>query len=230
MTASPFCRWAREAVRDDRRYGPSGIPTRVLGPAAGGFLTYGAMAPGRGTADGQLTATDLGELYRIQQIDRETLITGLLGFPVGHSVSPHIHNAAFASRKMNAVYLPFSVRDVSDFIKRMVDPRTSELNWRLRGLSITAPHKVAVMDHLDWIEPSAKDIGAVNTIVVADQTLHGYNTDALAVLQPVIDKRGSIRDACCAVIGAGGYRYRWSFEMRAHDLFARDNKGTSAGR
>lgn len=206
--------------------GPSGIPTRVLGPAAGGFLTYGAMAPGRGTADGQLTARDLGELYRIQQIDRETLITGLLGFPVGHSVSPHIHNAAFASRKMNAVYLPFAVRDVSGFIKRMLDPRTRELYWRLHGLSVTAPHKVAVMDHLDWIEPSAQEIGAVNTIVVADQTLRGYNTDALAVLQPVIDRLGSIRDARCAVIGAGGVASAALWSLRnvgAHTtLFARD--------
>jgi shikimate dehydrogenase len=82
------------------------------------------------------------------------------------------------------------------------------------------------MDQLDWIEPSAKEIGAVNTIVVADQTLRGYNTDALAVLQPVIDKRGSIRDARCAVIGAGGVASAalWSLRnMSAHTtLFARD--------
>jgi shikimate dehydrogenase len=82
------------------------------------------------------------------------------------------------------------------------------------------------MDQLDWIEPAAKEIGAVNTIVVADQSLRGYNTDALAVLQPVIDKRGALRDARCAVIGAGGVANAalWSLrnEGAQTTLFARD--------
>jgi 3-dehydroquinate dehydratase/shikimate dehydrogenase len=207
--------------------GAAGAITRIMGPSRGAFLTYGALAAERGTAPGQSIAGELTELYRIQQIDRETEITGLVGLPVGHSVSPHIHNAAFAAMEMNSVYLPFEVRDVPAFIRRMVDPRSRELDWNLRGLSVTAPHKFSVMECLDWIEPAAKEIGAVNTIVVEDDALLGYNTDATAVLQPAIEKLGSVRGARCAVIGAGGAASAtlWSLRNESANatLFARDD-------
>jgi shikimate dehydrogenase len=127
---------------------------------------------------------------------------------------------------LNAVYLPLEVRDVSAFMRRMVHARTRELDWNLCGLSITAPHKSAVIEYLDWIEPAAKEIGAVNTIVVSDGALHGYNTDAIAALQPVIEKLGSLRDARCAVIGAGGAASAILWSLRNEGakavLFARD--------
>jgi 3-dehydroquinate dehydratase/shikimate dehydrogenase len=206
--------------------GAAGIATRVLGPSRGSFLTYGALNTDEGTAPGQCTARELRDLYRINGIDRETRITGVVGLPVGHSISPHIHNAAFAAVNLNAVYLPLEVRDVSAFMRRMVHARTRELDWNVCGLSITAPHKSAVIEYLDWIEPAAKEIGAVNTIVVSDGALHGYNTDAIAVLQPVIEKLGSLRDARCAVIGAGGAASAILWSLRNEGaksvLFARD--------
>ena len=58
-----------------------------------------------------------------------------------HSVSPQLHNAAFRAANLNGVYLPFEVRDLGQFIQRMVNPESRELDWNLRGLSITAPHK-----------------------------------------------------------------------------------------
>jgi 3-dehydroquinate dehydratase/shikimate dehydrogenase len=184
--------------------GSAGIATRILGPSRGSFLTYGALDEESATAPGQITATELRELYRIDKIDRYTWICGLVGHPISHSVSPHMHNAAFATSGTRAVYIPFEVCDVGSFLSRMVRPRTRELDWDLRGLSVTAPHKSAVMDHLDWIDPGARDIGAVNTIVIDGDALHGYNTDVSAMLQPVIEKLGPLRDARCAVIGAGG--------------------------
>jgi shikimate dehydrogenase/3-dehydroquinate dehydratase type I len=184
--------------------GTAGICTRILGPSRGAFLTYGALAAERGTAPGQPTARELREVYRINEINRDTMITGLVGLPVGHSLSPHIHNAAFAALQMNAVYMPLEVHDVSAFMRRMVHTRTRELDWNLRGLSVTAPHKAAVMEYLDWTEQAAREIGAVNTVVVEDAALHGYNTDAIAVLQPVIEKLGSLSGARCGIIGAGG--------------------------
>src|SRR6185436_18353819 len=99
-------------------------------------------------------------------LTRETAIVGLVGSPVSHSISPQIHNAGFADSGINAVYLPFEVRDLKSFFKRMVHPHTREIDWRLRGLSITAPHKTEVLAGLDWIEPRAHEIGAVNTVVV----------------------------------------------------------------
>ena len=120
------------------------------------------------------------------QIDEETMICGLVGLPAMHSVSPHMHNAAFVSEGINGVYLPFEVKDIESFFKRMVHPRTSEFDWNLRGLSVTAPHKQTVMDCLDWIEPEAKEIGAVNTVVVEKDHLRGYNTDAAGFMHPLL--------------------------------------------
>lgn len=212
--------------------GPAGVATRILGPARGNYLTYGALDREGSTAPGQITASELRELYRIDQIDRQTEIMGLVGLPVGHSVSPHMMNAAFAAAGLNGVYVPFEVRDLPAFIKRMVHPRTREIDWSLRGLSVTAPHKTAVIYHLDWIEPSAKEIGAVNTIVIKDDILLGYNTDATAILKPVNEKLGSLRDASCAVIGAGGAASAalWSLknEGAKATLFARDEEKGSA--
>ncbi len=183
--------------------GGAGILTRILGPARGAFLTYGSLDAEQATAPGQLSATDLIDLYRIRQLDEETEITGLVGQPVMHSISPQIHNTAFARNSINAVYIPFEVSSLKDFMRRMVQPRTRELDWKLRGLSVTAPHKRDIMQYLDWIEPSAHEIGAVNTVVIEGEELFGYNTDARAALAPlheVVDLKG----ARVAVIGAGG--------------------------
>lgn len=206
--------------------GAAGVATRILGPSRGAFLTYGALETEKATAPGQLTAKELRELYHIDTIDRQTQIMGLVGLPVTHSVSPHMHNAAFAAAGVNAVYIPFEVRDAPAFVRRMVHPRTREIDWNLRGLSVTAPHKAAIMDYLDWIEPAAKEIGAVNTIVVEDDALHGYNTDATAVLQPAISKLGPLRSARCAVIGAGGAASAALWSLKKEDacvtVFARN--------
>lgn len=184
--------------------GNAGIATRVLGPSRGAFLTYGAVDDESATAPGQVNAPKIRSLYHIDKIDSDTMICGLIGLPVMHSVSPHIHNAGFVSEGINGVYLPFEVKDVDSFFKRMVDPRTREFDWNLRGLSVTAPHKQAVMDHLDWIEPKAKGIGAVNTVVVEDDRLLGYNTDAVGLVAPLLQRFGSLADRQVGIIGAGG--------------------------
>ncbi len=184
--------------------GQAGIMTRILGPSRGSFLTYGSLDDQSATAEGQLTARQFREVYRIDQIDSQTEIIGLMGKPVGHSLSPHIHNAAFAAGQVNAVYIPFEVRDANQFLRRMAQPRSREIDWKLRGLSVTAPHKSIVLNHLDWIDPAAKEIGAVNTILIREEELHGYNTDAAGFIEPLRRKLGSLKDARCAIIGAGG--------------------------
>lgn len=205
----PVFRLLERAQRERREMiaigmGSAGIMTRILGPSRGSFLTYGSLDDESATAPGQLTARGLREIYRIDRIDQQTEIFGIIGSPLGHSLSPQIHNAAVAHAGMNAVYIPFEVRDAAAFIRRMVHPRTRELDWNLRGLSVTAPHKSVVMNQLDWIDRSAKDIGALNTIVVQDNELHGYNTDAAGFIAPLRNAFGSLRSARCALIGAGG--------------------------
>lgn len=184
--------------------GEAGMMTRILGPARGSFLTYASADERHATAPGQLGANELRWLYRIERINRETVVTGLLGSPVIHSVSPHMHNAAFEARSLNAVYLPFEVGDASEFLRRMVRPRTREIAWRLRGLSVTAPHKLSVVKHLDQLDQTAREIGAVNTIVMEGEELHGYNTDAAAFLAPLEEIIGPISKLPVALIGAGG--------------------------
>jgi 3-dehydroquinate dehydratase/shikimate dehydrogenase len=205
--------------------GEAGLLTRVLAPSRGAFLTFGSLDDEHATAPGQVTAEDLRDLYRVRSISKYTMITGLIGSPVAHSVSPHMHNAAFAARGSDAVYIPFEVRDPRAFARRMAHPLTRELDWNLRGFSVTAPHKGAIIDALDYVEESAREIGAVNTVVVEDGELRGYNTDAAAALAPLaglIDLAG----ARVAVVGAGGAARAllWSLrESRARaTVFARD--------
>ena len=212
--------------------GSSGIATRILGPSRGSFLTYGALENESATAPGQVEAHELKSLYRIQKIDLKTMICGLVGLPAVYSVSPHMHNAAFESGNVDGVYLPFEVRDVVSFFKRMVHPRTREIDWNLRGLSVTAPHKASVLDCLDWIEPAAKEIGAVNTVVVEADTVRGYNTDAAGLVAPLVKSIGSLNGLRVAVIGAGGAASAavWALQRQNANvsIFARDpEKGRS---
>jgi len=206
--------------------GNAGIATRVLGPSRGSFLTYGALDDARATAPGQINARQLRSLYHIDTINEETMICGLVGLPVMHSISPRIHNAAFLEQNLNGVYLPFEVQDAVQFFKRMVHPRTRELNWNLRGLSITAPHKQTVMECLDWIDPDAKEIGAVNTVVIEGDRLLGYNTDAAGFIDPLLRRFTTLRDAKVAIIGAGGAARAaiWALQQQNANvtLFARN--------
>ena len=206
--------------------GNAGIATRILGPSRGSFLTYGALDEASATAPGQVNARSLRSVYPIDKINSETMICGLVGLPVMHSVSPHMHNAAFQSEGINGVYLPFEVKDVEAFFRRMVHPRTREIDWNLRGLSVTAPHKQTVMSCIDWIHPEAAQIGAVNTIIVEKDHLRGHNTDVSGFILPLRRLVRSYTDLEVAVIGAGGAARaaiwslkRWSAKVT---LFARD--------
>jgi shikimate dehydrogenase len=158
-------------------------------------------------------------------INERTLVTGLVGSPVSHSLSPRIHNSAFAALGLDAVYIPFDVADVSDFIIRLTRPSTREFSWSLRGLSVTAPHKTTVMPCLDWIEKTAREIGAVNTVVIEGDELRGYNTDAAAAIKP-LEGLLNLRGARVAVIGAGGAARALLWSLREAGarttVFARD--------
>ena len=77
-----------------------------------------------------------------------------------------MHNAAFVTKKIDAVYVPMLVTGLSEFIQRIVRPSTQELDWNMRGFSVTIPHKVAIMPLLNKLTDTAKAIGAVNTVVV----------------------------------------------------------------
>jgi shikimate dehydrogenase len=120
----------------------------------------------------------------------------VFGNPVAHSLSPVMHNAAFAASGFNGVYAAIRVKDI-----RLAAAGMRSLG--LRGASITLPHKEAVMACLDYVDPSARRIKAVNTILNADGSLKGFNTDCAGALQALTEKT-PVAGRQVAVIGAGG--------------------------
>jgi 3-dehydroquinate dehydratase / shikimate dehydrogenase len=181
----------------------AGMITRLLGPAHGSFLTYGSLAGGMLSAPGQITCTELKEVYRLNHLTKTTQITGIIGNPVSHSVSPVMHNAAFAALNLDLVYLPLPVDDINQFFRRFVHVDSREMNWQLRGFSVTIPHKVAVLPLMDELDATAVKIGAVNTVVLDVDRLKGFNTDAFGAVEP-LKKVCQLAGKNCAVVGSGG--------------------------
>jgi len=130
------------------------------------------------------------------QLDGATQIYGIMGKPVSHSLSPAMHNAAFQACGLNKAYVAFEVTDVA----RALDGFRA---IGVGGISVTIPHKQAVMPHLDAIDPVAQKIGAVNTLLIEDMHIRGYNTDwigANRALEMIVD----LSAATVLVLGAGG--------------------------
>ena len=129
-------------------------------------------------------------------IDQNTNLFGVVGYPIGQSLSPIMHNTAFDERGLNAVYLAFETRDIEGCVKGMKA-------MGIRGMSVTLPHKVAVIPLLDEVDVLAKKIGAVNAIVNNDGRLVGYNTDAVGALR-ALEEKIQLSGKTCLLIGAGG--------------------------
>jgi len=129
-------------------------------------------------------------------IDQHTTLYGVMGYPIGHSLSPTMHNAAFSAKGLNAVYLAFETRDLEGCLKGMKA-------LGIKGMSVTIPHKSQVIPLLDDVDDLARRIGAANTIVNDGGRLVGYNTDAVGALKALEEKMG-LSGKTCLIIGAGG--------------------------
>jgi 3-dehydroquinate dehydratase / shikimate dehydrogenase len=170
-------------------------PARVLALREGSALAYAPVE--NATAPGQVTLHEMKDLYRADKLRRATRVYGVIGSPIGHSLSPVLQNAGFQARRMDAVFLPFLVRDLRDFL-RSIEP------LGIAGFSVTLPHKQAILRHLDDCDPMAAAIGAVNTVVVrGDGKLYGYNTDYVGVLR-ALERRIPLRGSRALIFGAGG--------------------------
>lgn len=134
------------------------------------------------------------------KIDGKTRIYGVFGYPIKHSASPAMQAAAFASFRLNAVYLPFAVRPAE--LKKAVE---AIIPLGLGGVNVTIPHKEKIIRFLDGLSPRAKRIGAVNTIVIRRVKLVGCNTDCHGFLSSLKGDLGfSPRGERAFVLGAGG--------------------------
>jgi 3-dehydroquinate dehydratase/shikimate dehydrogenase len=175
-----------------------GMPTRVLAPSLGCAFTYAAPSESGGTAAGQLPARLMRTLYRADKLTKQSRIYGVIADPVSHSKSPFIHNRAFQSKRIDAVYLPFLVGSacLGDWMKVAAD-------LPVAGFSVTIPHKQKILRYLDIIEPLAKRIGAVNTVWRKGGKWRGANTDTEGVLKP-LSKHLRLAHASVLIAGYGG--------------------------
>ncbi len=159
---------------------------------------------------GQLPLADMLNLYRVHRIGRATRVFGVIADPVAHSLSPRIHNAAFADAGLDAVYLPLWVEgDPAAFVRAMRE-------FAFDGYSVTIPHKQEVMAAMDDLAPLARRIGAVNTVVRRpDGSLFGTNTDisaGIASIEAVVGK-GWLRGKRALLLGAGGLGRAMAFAL-----------------
>ena len=123
-------------------------------------------------------------------------VYAVFGDPVAHSLSPVMHNSAFAQTGIDGLYLAIRVRDIAAAVSGV-------RGLGIRGVSVTIPHKISVMEYLDKVDESAGKIGAVNTIVNRQGTLYGYNSDSAGAIA-ALTRKCVIRGKSAAVIGAGG--------------------------
>jgi 3-dehydroquinate dehydratase/shikimate dehydrogenase len=189
--------------------GDIGTPSRILGPKFGAPFTYATFHHERALAPGQLSYDQMVKIYRHNNIDRETAVYGVIADPVGHSLSPQVHNAAFGAAGINAVYVPFRVP--YDALGQFIEdaPRLA-----IRGLSVTIPHKEAIAKFLTKVDPAVKGIGAVNTVLFKDSEVLGYNTDYKAAMDALENALGGVpatpaepsplKGKSVLVLGAGG--------------------------
>ena len=142
-------------------------------------------------------------------VDARTQFCGVIGNPVGHSLSPAVHNAAFRKMGLNFVYLAWQVETIGDAINGL------RALGNFRGASVTIPHKVAAIPFLDHTEPTAQRIGAINTIVAEKGELTGYNTDATGALRALREGGVDLKGRRVVVLGSGGAARAIAFAMMA---------------
>jgi 3-dehydroquinate dehydratase/shikimate dehydrogenase len=201
----PLLDLAESTVGDQPRYvwiamGMPGVPTRVL---AARFRSAWMYA-GDNVAPGQLSAGRMIEEFGFRWVTPDSAVYGVIGSPVGHSVSPAIHNAAFRAARRDAVYLPLEPSDFDDFVR--VARRLG-----IVGASVTIPFKVPAFEYLvrsgeaDAIDDLSRAVGAVNTLrrVKPDGRWQGRNTDVAGFLAPLAD-RTALKDLRATILGAGG--------------------------
>jgi 3-dehydroquinate dehydratase/shikimate dehydrogenase len=187
--------------------GDLGVYSRLLSLRFGSPFTYGAFNKERTIAPGILSFQDLKKVYYADHINRDTKIYGIIGDPVGHSLSPLLHNRAFRQLGFNAMYVPFRVPrgELSGFIESFAEVPVS-------GYSVTIPHKEAALRLANYKDEATEKIGAANTLVLAAHGFSAFNTDAQAAMDSLRyhlplapdGAPGQIASRTVLILGAGG--------------------------
>lgn len=194
--------------------GQFGTMSRVLSPKFGGFLTFASLRDEAATAPGQPTVSELLGTYRLRAIGRDTRVFGIIGWPVGHSKSPMIHNAGFESIEFDGAYVPLPIAGHDDAQDSYLSFRTSvtalveDVKLGFAGASVTLPHKanlVRMGREMGWqVDAFAQACGAANTLGLVDGAWRVTNTDAPAAVDLLQRELGTLSDRRVLVLGAGG--------------------------
>jgi 3-dehydroquinate dehydratase/shikimate dehydrogenase len=199
--------------------GQAGLISRIIAKKLGSMVTFASIDEGTATAPGQLTVEQFRKLYRYGFINRNTALYGVIADPVGHSLSPHVHNACFERARLSKVYLPLLVQGGREGFNRFLDNVLARPWLDFKGFSVTIPHKENALNYVKrkkgFVEPLAEKIGAANTILVDKSQvtshkprLRAYNTDYRSALDSITSvmgiKKAGLKDIPAAVIGAGG--------------------------
>ncbi|KAI5675948.1 hypothetical protein M9H77_06898 [Catharanthus roseus] len=160
--------------------GERGLISQLLGPKFGSYLVYGSLDGN--TLPGVPTLNSLKQAYKVECIDPDSKVFGLVSKPVSHSKGPFLHNPTFRHVGYNGIYVPMLVDDLKEFFRVYSSPDFA-------GYSVGIPYKEAVLNFCDEVHPLAQSIGAVNTIIrrPKDGKLIGYNTDCEASITAIED-------------------------------------------
>lgn len=198
--------------------GEMGRFTRVLNAKFGAPFTYAGFNRERVFAPGMPYVSELKKDYLYDQIDADTEVYGVIGDPIGHSLSPAVHNAAFRKLGLNKVLVPFQVP------KGQLETFFLEMEWLgIKGCSVTIPHKEDVIPLLHSKEGSVERTGSCNTVSIdADGVKTGFNTDYRAAIDSLEDAMGKtdapdapspLLDKQVLLLGAGGVARSIAFGM-----------------
>lgn len=191
--------------------GPLGLPSRILSERLHSYLSYTSPAEllGNLLEIGHTDPITLDSVYHFHNIDDDTKIFGITGYPLKVTSSPELHNASFAQNKMNAVYIPFKSETIEDAMHF-----AETLN--IQGFSVTIPHKETVIPWLRKIDAKADEIGACNTVIRDGDCWKGYNTDAVGFEKALLEFTGlkNLKGKKVAIIGAGGASRAIAYEIK----------------
>ncbi|MBX9652665.1 shikimate dehydrogenase [bacterium] len=196
-----------------------GMPSRLLCVKLGSPFTYSAFNPERIVAPGLLTFDTMRDFYNFDGIKAETEVYGVIGDPIAHSLSPLVHNAAYFELGMNRLYLPWQVSEnnLPRFLEKLGIAG-------VRGLSVTIPHKEAILTTGQAGDPLVTKAGSANTIVIDEEGKRKlFNTDGPAAINSLeaqlpVDPatgHGSLKGRSVLVLGAGGVARTLAFSL--HD-------------
>lgn len=182
--------------------GEGGLATRVTAP-----MSFASIETGLESAPGQVTVNELVQTYRYRLTNRDTSLLGVLGgSQVSKSLGKLVHNAFFTQWGLNAVYLPFILNEVGPFLRLAASAGA-------KGFSVTMPFKEVVIPLCDELDPLARAMGAVNTLVRRDNRWIGYNTDGIGALV-ALEKVGPVAGKRLVILGAGGASKAIAYEAR----------------